>query len=249
MTAVANRNGIDDFLMGGGGQSASFENIGDRVEGTIVSLEVTQQTDFESGDLLFWDDEKRQPRQQLVVSLQTDQRDPELEDDDGVRKVYVKGSKKAGSRSLHDATAAAVRAAGAKGLKEGGYIVYVHDGTEPAAKRGMSDRKLYSAAYRPPSAEAATGDLLGTNVAQPAPVAAPAVAPVAVAAPAAAQAAQAAAAVPAPAPVAAPAPAAAPAASPVDTAKQYLAMGLGHEQVAQLTGLDVAVVAVVAQQV
>ena len=168
----ADKNQVDDFLLGGGGQSASFENVGDRIEGTITALAVSQQTSIDDGELLFWDDQKTQPRMQLIVSLQTNLRDPDVEDDDGIRKVYVKGSKKQGSRSLHDATASAVRAAGAKGLKEGGYLVYVHDGLEPNPKKGMNDRKLYSAHYTPPSAEAATGALLGT-----APAAAPASAP------------------------------------------------------------------------
>lgn len=159
---------INDFLLGGGGKSASFEAIGDTITGTILSAEVTQQTDIADSKPLFWDDGS--PRQQLVVRLQTTQRIPDDPDDDGVRAVYVKGSKKAGTRSLHDAVASAVRAAGAKGLVIGGTLTVTFDGTEPSQTRGFSDRKLYTAAYQPPSA-AVSGSFLGTTPTAAAPAA------------------------------------------------------------------------------
>lgn len=193
----------DAFLLGGGGKSASFENIGDSITGTVVSTEVRQQTDL-SGNPRTWDDGN--PIMQLVVKLQTTHR--EDQDDDGVRAVYVKGSKKAGSRSLHDAVATAVRSSGAKSLEEGGTLTVTHDGTEPSSTRGFNDRKLYTASYVAPDHAAQAGDFLGTA---PAPAAPPVqqYAPPAqqgYAPPAAAQPVQ-----QAPAPVAAPAPAGLPA--------------------------------------
>lgn len=168
-------NDIDGFLLGGGGKSASFETIGDTITGTIVSAEVKDQTDIATGKVATWDN--GDPKKQLVVRLQTTQRDPQDSEDDGIRAVYVKGSKKAGSRSLHDAVAGAVRAAGAKSLEVGGTLTVTHDGTEPSATRGFSDRKLYRATYAAPS----TADFLGTGgtpsaapVAAPAPPSAPA---------------------------------------------------------------------------
>jgi len=151
-------NEIDNFLLGGGGKSASFEDIGDSVTGTIASAEVRDQTDIGTGVILKWDN--GDVRKQLVVMLQTSQRDDE--DDDGRRSLYVKGSKKAGSRSLHDAIAAAVRAAGAKSLDIGGTLTVIHDGVEPSKTRGFSDRKLYSASYSAPDKATQTGDFLGT---------------------------------------------------------------------------------------
>lgn len=163
-------NEIDGFLLGGGGKSASFEAIGDTVTGTIVSAEVKDQTDIATGKVQTWDN--GEPKKQLVVRLQTAQRDADDPEDDGVRAIYVKGSKKAGSRSLHDAVAGAVRAAGAKSLEVGGTLTVQHTGTEPSATRGFSDRKLYAASYQAPS----TAGFLGTD--QPsAPVAAPVAAP------------------------------------------------------------------------
>lgn len=166
----------DEFLFGGGGKSASFENIGDTVTGTIVSTEVQQQTDISDGKPLTWDN--GDPRMQLVVRLQTTARDDD--DDDGIRAVYVRGSKRAGSRSLHDAVASAVRASGAKGLEAGGTLTVTHTGTEPSATRGFNPRKLYSATYKPPSSEATTGGFLGTatpDTPPPAPVSVPQLSP------------------------------------------------------------------------
>ena len=173
-------NQIDDFLLGGGGKSASFETIGDTITGTILSADVKQQTDIKDGSLKTWDN--GDPIMQLVVSLQTSLRDDE--DDDGARAVYVKGSKKAGSRSLHDAVAQAVRASGAKGLEVGGTLTVTHDGTEASKTRGYNDRKLYSAQYVAPDKVAQAAGFLGTEQApapvQPAPVPqAPAPAPAA----------------------------------------------------------------------
>ena len=158
-------NPADSFLLGGGGASAKFENVGDTVTGTIVTTEVTNQTDLATGAVLTWDDGS--PRQQLVVSLQT--QDKTDADDDGVRKVYVKGSKKPGSRSLHDAVASAVRASGAKGLTPGGTLSVKYIGDEPSATRGFSPRKLYEATFTPGGG----GDFLGTATQAPAPQQAP----------------------------------------------------------------------------
>lgn len=165
-----NNDPANSFLMGAGGASAKFENPGDSVTGTVVSAEVTNQTDMVTGAVQTWDN--GEPKQQLVVTLQTSQRADG--DDDGVRKVYVKGSKKAGSRSLHDAVASAVRASGAKGLTPGGTLTVKYIGDEPSATRGFNPRKLYEASFAPSSG----GDFLGTQEAAPAPAQAPAAPPV-----------------------------------------------------------------------
>jgi hypothetical protein len=168
-------NDIDNFLLGGGGASAKFDNVGDTVTGTIVSAEVKDQTDIQTGKPLTWDN--GDVRKQLVVRLQTAERDPADPDDDGIRTVYVKGSKKPGSRSLHDAVASAVRAAGGKSLEVGGTLTVTHDGTEPSQTRGFSDRKLYAASYRVPDRAAQASEFLGATPQAPPAPAAPAVAP------------------------------------------------------------------------
>lgn len=173
----------NDFLLGGG-KSVTFDNVGDSITGTIEATEVRQQTDIASGLPQTWDN--GDPKMQLVVTLQTALRDPSDANDDGKRNIYVKGSKKQGTRSTHDAVASAVRAAGAPALKVGGTLTLQYAGTEPSSTRGFYDRKLWAATYVPPAD--ASGGFLGTvavaPVAQPAVVAAPVAQPVAAAAPA-----------------------------------------------------------------
>lgn len=222
-------NDANDFLLGGGGKSAKFENIGDTVTGRIVSTEVRQQTDIKTGEPLTW--ENGDPRMQLVVTLATDQRDDE--DDDGHRAVYVKGSKAGGSQSMHDAVRTAVQTARAKGLEAGGTLTVSYVGAEPAKQRGMSDRKLWQASYTAPDLAATSGAYLGTAApsvggqpaAAPQPVSAPATQPTS-----------------APAPVP---PAAAPAGgdTPLVKAKALHALGMSAEQIAPQLGLDTTVVA------
>ncbi|MFD6094556.1 hypothetical protein ACFWGN_20790 [Oerskovia sp. NPDC060338] len=216
----------DEFLLGGSsGKSAFGKNdpIGTTITGTIVSTEVRQQTDIATGELLTWDN--GDPRMQLVVALQTDERISE--DDEGVRAVYVKGSKAFGSKSLHDAVRAAVQDAGAKGIEPGGALTVSLIGTEPSKTRGFSDRKLWGAQYAAPDRAAQTGGFLGTTA--PAPTTpAPVEDPVAAA----------------PAPVAAPAPAAPTGEDAAAKARQLIALGIDDATIAGATGLGTDVVAI-----
>lgn len=207
----------NDFLLGGGGKSAKFEQPGDTITGDIVSTEVRQQTDLQ-GNPLVWDN--GDPRMQLVVTLATDLRDDA--DDDGHRAVYVKGSKAFGSKSLHDAVRAAVQNAGAKGLEPGGRLTVSYTGAEPAKTRGFNDRKLYEASYAAPDHAAATGDYLGTAPGAAAPSTPAPVTPAA-------------------APALAPAAPAAPDAG--DKARQLIGLGLDDATIAGATGLDASVIA------
>lgn len=152
----------DDFLFGGGNASAKFEEIGESITGQVISTEVRQQTDLATGNPLTWDN--GDARMQLVVTLATALKDDA--DDDGKRSIYIKGSKKAGSQSLHDAVAQAVRAAGAKGLESDGTLTVTFTGEEPSQTRGFNPRKLYSASYAKPDHAAATGGFLNTDQGQ-----------------------------------------------------------------------------------
>lgn len=161
-----------EFLMGGGTVSAKFPEVGAAVTGRIVrEPEVQQQKDFTTGELKFWNDGK--PMQQLQVILATDERDPEVADDDGERAVYVKGN-------LLKAVREAVRKAGAKGLDVGGTLTVTYSGDGEVTKRGFNAPKLYTAVYVPPVKNAAAefvngGQSAPAPAAQPAASAAPAV--------------------------------------------------------------------------
>ncbi|MEO3851726.1 hypothetical protein ABGB09_29560 [Streptomyces sp. B8F3] len=157
----------EDFLMGGGVASAKFPTIGAAVSGRITERPVVeQQRDFTTGELKFWDDGK--PMQQLVVTLATAERDPANPEDDGTRRLYVKGQMK-------NAVAQAVRTAGARGLEVGGVlsVTYARDGQKTNPR--FNAPKNYEAQYTPAaSAELNTPDP-GTAPALPAANAGPAV--------------------------------------------------------------------------
>lgn len=155
----------DQFLMGGGATSAKFEQPGDTITGIIVDPpEVRQQTDIATNEPMFWP--SGDPKMQLIVTLQTKQSDGP--DDDGKRRVYVKG------KSLTDAVREAVKQTGAKGLEVGGSLTVTYTGDGTASQRGFNPPKLYSATYARPDTTAASGAFLGVNT-----TAAPAAAPVA----------------------------------------------------------------------
>lgn len=133
------------FLMGGGAKSAKFTNPGDKVDGIITATEVTQQTDFKTGAPKNWDDGK--PMMQLVITLQTEDReDP---DDDGIRRLFCKGSVK--RPTTLGAVRTAVTEAGVKELAVGGRLQVVYTGDGEKSNPAMNAPKEYKAKYDPPA--------------------------------------------------------------------------------------------------
>lgn len=127
------------FLMGGGARSASFKNIGDQVQGTILTCVTRQQTE-PGGKLKEYPDGN--PMMQLVVTLLTTEQDDE--DDDGLRAVYVKGQLRAALRG-------AILKSGEQGIQEGGELVVRFVSELPSQTKGFSATKQYKVGYRPPS--------------------------------------------------------------------------------------------------
>jgi hypothetical protein len=161
------------WLMGGTVPSAKFDTRGDTIKGVITETpELRQQTDFDTNQPKFWDDGK--PMMQLVVTISTDQRDPANADDDGTRRIYVKGK-------LQQAVAAAIRKAGAKGLEVGGTLQVSYIGDDEPKKRGMSGAKLYAAEYTPAAPQSQAAFFGATEVPAPTattPAPAPSVPPI-----------------------------------------------------------------------
>lgn len=136
------------------GPVAKFPEIGAVVTGTVISSEVTQQTELGTGKPLFFDDGR--PRQQLVVTIQTTQRDPEVEDDDGRRRVFVTGTKVSEGGGM----LGAFRRAGISDIPNGSTLTvkYTHDGARTSP--GFNPPKQYEVTLAPPNASA--GFLGGT---------------------------------------------------------------------------------------
>lgn len=105
------------FLGGGSTLAAKFPSIGSSVEGTVTGYRVQDQTDTETGEVLFWENKRPTPQsklkfpqtakpcKQLLIDLQgeptgikhvwdaiNERFDEEpYADDDGMRTLYVKG--------------------------------------------------------------------------------------------------------------------------------------------------------------
>lgn len=135
-------------LAAGGSTSFPFNTPGDSVTGRVVSLEEQQQTDLQTGELKTFDN--GQPMMMYRVELQTELRADEF--DDGVRSVYLRGSRKPESQSSLAAVLHAVQqATGRAALTVGGTLTLTYIGDGQARGRGFNPPKLYTAAYQPPA--------------------------------------------------------------------------------------------------
>lgn len=145
-------NDIEGFLNASGAPAAKFPTIGTTVKGTVTGAEVKQQTDLD-GKPKSWDDGN--PRMQLVVTLATEERDPEIADDDGSRRLFIKGA-------MLKAVREAIKTAGARTIETGGTLAVKYTGDGDAPRPGFSPPKLYVAQYKvpAPAADKLTADEL-----------------------------------------------------------------------------------------
>ena len=135
------------WLMGERIPAARFPTPGTTVTGTICEPpRVEQQRDYSTGEPMYWRDGT--PRMQLVVTLQTDERDPEYPDDDGRRRLYVRGRMKTAIRQ-------AVKTSGATGLDVGGTLTITYTGDGTPTNPRFQPPKEYNATYRPPASTTA----------------------------------------------------------------------------------------------
>jgi hypothetical protein len=140
---------INDFLSGGV-PGAGFDAIGDKWVGIVVDFEKVQQTDYDTGVPVTWDDGT--PKMMLHVDIQTDVRDEEIVGDDGVRRLYVRGNMLTKFKS-------ALRAA--KMRMDRGVevtVAYIADGDPP--KKGMNPPKLYDVVVAPGPTGVSADDLV-----------------------------------------------------------------------------------------
>ena len=70
-----------------GGAFLKWETPGTSYTGVIEAVELRQARKFESTDLAFWDDGS--PQMQCLLTLATDYRDVERDDDDGTRMLSI----------------------------------------------------------------------------------------------------------------------------------------------------------------
>lgn len=148
----------NDFLFASGARSAKFEEVGDAIKGVVTSAEVKQATDLE-GNPKTWDN--GDPVMQLVVTLQTDERDGD--DDDGTRRLYAKGGNYEAASgtgtSMLNALRDAIKKAGATKLENGGQLTVKHTGLGKKKKAAHNAPKLYTAKYEAPSSSVDLDDI------------------------------------------------------------------------------------------
>lgn len=139
---------VAGFFGATSGKGISFPNPGDTVTGTITAVHPPeQQTDPATQALAF--DRNGRPKMQVRIDLATDLRDPEIDNDDGSRTLYVRGWMKG---SVGDA----LRRAGEKEPKIGGKLTVKFTHQEAPTAPGLSGVKKFDAWYEPPASATAT---------------------------------------------------------------------------------------------
>jgi hypothetical protein len=154
---------VAGFFGGGAGGYAKFPTIGTKVKGTITAVHPPeQQTDYTT----------KQPiagKYQVRIELATDERDPEIDGDDGSRTLSVKGW-------MQGAVGEAIRKADVKEPQVGAMLEVVRIEDAPPTRPGMQGAYRFAATYTPSGQFFAGADEAQAGNGQPA--AAPANAPI-----------------------------------------------------------------------
>lgn len=87
----AQLSSLGDLLAGNSAKAYFGANSqpGDSVTGVIEKIETTQVNDFQTKQPAYWNDGR--PKEQIHVIIQTQLRDPSVDDDDGRRSLWIKG--------------------------------------------------------------------------------------------------------------------------------------------------------------
>ena len=131
----------NDLLFGEGAPSAKFPTIGASVRGVIDRIDTSQQRDLDGKPKTY---EDGNPAMQVVITLQTDERDPEIANDEGRRNLYAKGQMRGAIRD-------AILAAGQQRIEVGATLAVRYEADEPSTKRGYNAKKIYRAQYQAPA--------------------------------------------------------------------------------------------------
>ncbi|MFI8593757.1 hypothetical protein ACIGCK_04915 [Microbacterium sp. NPDC078428] len=141
-----------------------FDTVGASVTGTVKSApRERQQTKYGTQEPDFWPN--GDPKMQILVDLQTDQRVDAT--DDGERTLYV------ASKNMKRAIGEAIRAAGAADILPGGVLTVTYIGNDPASKNPANPAKLYQAKYTAPTSAFAQPAAAAQTPAAPVPQSAP----------------------------------------------------------------------------
>lgn len=150
-----------ESFLEGSATAAKWPQVGYVVEGTVLSYSMSQQTDYDSGEALYWEGNSRvveskagnksRPVMQMRMEIQGKPTGETWEglgnvrkalpDDDGVRTMYVKGA-------LKSALQSAIRTAGGR-LEVGAYVKVARTADGPKTNPKFAAPHQYAAQWTP----------------------------------------------------------------------------------------------------
>jgi hypothetical protein len=153
----------EDFLTGGGAPAAKWKDVGDKVGGTVLFYEMADRTDYDTGEILYWDavankkvvESKASPGskvlRQLVMTIQSEATGftyeglqytrKELPDDDGQRRLFIMGA-------LKEAVTKALKT-GSFRLETGAYIEIERTADKPSTNPKYAPAHQYAVSWTP----------------------------------------------------------------------------------------------------
>ena len=153
---------VNQALASKGVQASKFDGVGDERSGYLkdVNLQVVTNTE----GVIQYQKDGETPKEQLVITWQTEERDPANPADSGLRKLYC-------SWRLESAIRAAFRAAGADGLEPDAFLKVRMTGTEsvqvPNSKMTVQAKTYEVVEYRRPSFKAGAEPVAGVATVAP----------------------------------------------------------------------------------
>lgn len=136
---------LDDLVVGRSAKSFFNGNSqpGATVSGIIDLIEKTQYRDYNTKQPGYWNDGK--PMEQIHIILQTQLRDPSVDDDDGRRSIWIKGW-----GVQLNAFRTGMRLAGIQHApRKGDRMTATFVGADPKSKNPQNPAKLYEFVFEP----------------------------------------------------------------------------------------------------
>jgi hypothetical protein len=119
-------------FFGTGIPAIKLEVVGDKVSGQVADKELRQQTDLDTGELLFWNDGRA--KMMAVVTIQTEE---PTEEDDGRRNLFVRGL-------MQQAFREAIKEAKKQDLSIGDWLTVEFTGERAPTRKGLNGMKEYA---------------------------------------------------------------------------------------------------------
>lgn len=147
-------SGLDAFKKRASSSFATFQTAGATVAGPITEISDQKQATKWNPDknakreLDFWP--SGDPVMEVWITVQTQERNPQDEEDTGLRSIVITVNQKAGGQLA--AIMDACEAAGVPAPAVGGFLALTFTGFDPESKNPQNPRKLYAAKYQAPAA-------------------------------------------------------------------------------------------------